>query len=69
MDKIKAIVIGMLILGMVMGAATTVVAMDQGDEAPKTQEQTRDNQRNCTMEHEYNRERPNGVGDNSPKDR
>ncbi len=66
MDKIKAIVIGMLILGIVMGAATTAVAMDQGDEAPKPE--TQYDQGAVNTEHETERERPNGVGDESPKD-
>ena len=66
MDKIKAIVIGMLILGMVMGAVTTAVAMDQGDEAPKPE--TQYDQGAVNTEHETERLRPNGTGDACPKE-
>ncbi len=66
MDKIKAIVIGMLVLGMVLGAVSAVAAMDEGDEAPKPE--TQYDQGAVNTEHETERERPNGVGDESPKD-
>ena len=66
MDKIKTIVIGMLVLGMVMGAVTTAVAMDQGDEAPKPE--TQYDQGTTNTEHETERLRPNGTGDACPKE-
>lgn len=66
MDKIKAIVIGLLVLGMIMGVMTTAAAMDEGDEAPKPETQYDRAAENT--EHETERDRPNGVGDSSPKD-
>ena len=66
MDKIKAIVIGILVLSVVMGAVATAAAMDKGDEAPKPE--TQYDQGAMNTEHETNTERPNGTGDSCPKE-
>lgn len=65
-NKIKGIIIGILLLGVVMGAAITVTAMDEGDEAPKPETQYDQGAENT--EHETERLRPNGTGDECPKE-
>jgi len=66
MNYIKMIIVGLVILGMVVSTVSTVAAMDEGDEAPKPETQYDRCAENT--EHETNIERPNGVGDSSPKD-
>jgi len=97
--NMKTILVGLLVLGMVMGTASAMAAMNmngemkQGEDALRLQEQSRvnqsvdddvsimmdagdeapkpDNQYDAcaqNTEHETERLRPNGTGDNCPKE-